>query len=270
MFGVFRRRDPTADLRRALGDFEPPAFPASVLAALAEVRDPDSSPARIAAAVALDPGLTARILVRVNSPAFGLRRRVDSVPHAVSLLGRGPLESILISVGVRRVLPSRRVRGFDPARFWAAASRRAAVAGELAGVLHPRTRAQSVTAALLQDMALPFLATAGPDGYGELLAETGGSPALPPLERAAFGWDHAEVAGWLCDAWQFPDLLATAITGHHGADSAAPPAVRLVGLLDDDGGLDALVARVESDFDLAPDRALAVVRRGLESSDQAA
>jgi len=269
VFG-FRRRDPAARLKRALGDFELPTFPAAVLEALAMARDPEASTAAIGDAVALDPGLSARILTRVNSPAFGLRRRVESVSHAVAMLGRGPVESILVSVGVRRVVPSKSVQGFEPARFWASAGRRAAVAGELAAVLHPRTRVQSVTAALLQDMGLPFLATRGPEGYRPLLAEAGGSPALAPAEREAFGWDHAEVAGWLCEAWHFPEALAEGIAGHHGDLPASSAAVRLVGLLDDDGGLDALVAAADAEFGMDADQVVALVQRAEEAGDRAA
>ena len=275
MLRFLRPKDPRAELMRALGDFQLPAFPASVLQALAVVRDLDAPQAGITETLSLDPGLSARVLTHVNSPAFGSRREVSSLRHAVAMLGRGPLESILVAVGVGRVVPKRAARGFDPQVFWAAASRRAAIAGELAGALHPGTRAESVTAALLQDMALPFLANHGPAEYEAILRSTGGgSPRLPRRERSAFGWDHAEVGGWLCGAWHFPEFLTAGIGGHHGADEGAPAAIQLVGLLDDSHsaaeGIDALVAQAEGQWGLAPDRTMALVNKAVEEADRAA
>lgn len=237
MFSWFRRKkqDPRQELLATLGDAELPTFPALLSEILQTLRDADTSMAQVGAMVAQDPALTVKVIKTVNSASFGLRRRVDSVNHAVTLLGRSRLESIVLPLAVGEALPGEPGPGFDPRRFWQAAARRAVIARELAGVLEPASRDVSYTAGLLQDMAIPLLVSRRPDTYGPVLERWHrGEGALHVMERAAFGWTHAEVAGWLCADWDFPEGLAAAITGHHGSDDpevVAPAAVRLVALL---------------------------------------
>ena len=89
--------------------------------------------------------------------AFALRHKVRGVHHAVSLLGRSQLESMLISMAVRDTLPNSAKRGFEPRRFWTTSARRACTAAALADRIDPSTRSESFTASLLQDMAVPVL-----------------------------------------------------------------------------------------------------------------
>ena len=203
--------------------------------------------------------LSVRLLKLTNSPAFTTRHPVRSVEHAVSLLGRGTVESALLAVGATSALaPSMAAGGLDARRFWSTAALRAATARAFAALLHPSTGATSFTAALLSDMAVPLLACARSDVYGDLLAQAGaGSDALHRLEREAFGFDHGSVGGALCVEWSFPETIADAVGGHHETvdDETLPPAVRLAALLSDtaDGGHDAVVDAARDGFGVPSD-----------------
>jgi HD-like signal output (HDOD) protein len=239
MFSWFRRRrqDPRKELLGALGSAELPTFPPLLTQILQDLRAEDLPLTKIGQRVGQDPTLTVKVLKTVNSAGFGLRRRVESVPHAVTLLGRARLESIILPLAVGEALPAEGGPGFEPRRFWHAAARRAAVARGLAHLLDPSSRDLSYTAGLLQDMAIPLLVHNRPDSYGPVLERWhAGEGPLHELEREAFGWTHADVAGWLCADWGLPEPLAAAITAHHGASDPelqAPAPVRLVALLDE-------------------------------------
>lgn len=64
-----------------------PANAASAIALMAMLQDPNVDVADVEEAVGSDPTLAFRILAVVNSSAFGLNRRVESIRHAVVLLG---------------------------------------------------------------------------------------------------------------------------------------------------------------------------------------
>ncbi|HWL44753.1 MAG TPA: HDOD domain-containing protein [Ilumatobacter sp.] len=64
-----------------------PANAAAAIALLAEIQRDDSSIERIEALVGSDPSLAYRVLAVVNSSAFGLDRQVESLRHAIVLLG---------------------------------------------------------------------------------------------------------------------------------------------------------------------------------------
>lgn len=224
-----RPDDPAAELRSVLGnDVQVPTFPSTVIKALEVLRDADSSAQDVALVVGGDPGLTVRLLKLVNSAGFSPARPVNSVDQAVAVAGFGAVESLVLSVGVNAVLPKIDVEGFDQARFWRAASLRATTARAFANQLHPVSASLCFTAGLLQDMAVPLLATARADYRPVLQQWHAGGEDLHKMETAAFGWNHGGVAELLCAQWELPNALASAIGGHHGGeDTAAPPGVVL-------------------------------------------
>ena len=255
-----------AVLSKALDGFELPSFPGVAMRVLEEIRKAEATPTSVSRILSSDPGLSVKVLRAVNSAAFSLRQPVSSVPHAVALLGLSNLESMIVAVAVNQALPKASHPGFDPDRFWKTAARRAAIAQELASILHPATRVECFTWALLQDLAVPLLAQHHPREYGPVLERWHrGEGMLHDLERETFGWDHSEVGAAVCQAWELPEPIADVIHGHHDVpgSGACPPAVALVGLLregDDLPGADDLLNAAEARFGLPS----AVVKQALD------
>jgi len=258
MFKLFSRKNHKQALANALGDFVLPSFPAVTMQTLELIREEGSCAHQVADLLALDPGLSVRILSAVNSAAYSPGRPVDSLQQAVAMLGMSNLESVILAVAIKGTLPSQPCPGFDPDRFWIAAARRSAASQALAQLLHPATRSQCFTAALLQDMAIPLLAANQPDVYGPLLtAWHAGEGTLHELERAAMGYDHAEVATWLCSEWNLPEALSNAIGGHHapaGSVEECPAALCLVAMLgetESQSGVQDLIRSANEDHGLS-------------------
>ncbi|MGF1599340.1 MAG: HDOD domain-containing protein [Acidimicrobiales bacterium] len=255
-----RNDDHLAALREAIGPVELPTFPRVVLATIDAIRDPEASATSIARPLSADPRLTVRLLKLVNSPAFGPSRPITSVEQAVAMAGMANVESIVLAVGVNVVVPRQPVEGLDHARYWWAASRRAALARAFAFELDPTRAGLSFTAGLLLDMALPFLAVARHD-YRPLLTEWhGGGDDLHDLEASEYGWTHADVARWLCAEWGLPAELTSAIADHHRP--SAPPAVRLAAPWREhhvDEVHERVVSQASEEFGLAADQVVALI-----------
>lgn len=64
-----------------------PALPGVALKILERIKDPEAPLCQLAEVLATDPPLSAKVLMVVNSPYFGLSRRITNLPHAVNLLG---------------------------------------------------------------------------------------------------------------------------------------------------------------------------------------
>lgn len=266
MFGFLKRRgtDPEASIRKVLGGLELPSFPAVVLKTLDAIRDPDASVASVSAVLRADPGMSVRLLRLANSAGRAGARKVESVDRAVAVSGMAQVESLVLAIGVGSVLPRAAVEGFESRRFWATAARRAMLARALAAELQPSAAAMSFTAGLLQDMAIPLLATARADYRPVLAAWHAGEGRLAEMERSEFGWDHSEVATWICDSWALPEVLAEAIGGHHKSVEGlvAPAAVELVATLTeaaDSGDLDRMVALASERYGMPADRCVELV-----------
>lgn len=262
------------ELKRIVRDSELPHFPQVVLRILKRLRDPEADFAEIAQSLQWDPGLVVQILRTVNSAAYGVSARIEDVRHAVSFMGRSQLEQLVLAIAVKDSLPSGPAPGFLPGRFWRAAAFRAALARSFAQKLHPARNAESFTAGLLQDMAIPVLAHARPKEYGAVLDawHGGGAACLQDLEQHTFGWCHAQVGGLLGKAWDLPDSLVVAIELHHKheyTDQEVLPAMRLVSCLretQDEHGIDALVEDARADYGLDPDWTREVITACREQS----
>jgi HD-like signal output (HDOD) protein len=275
-----RNTDPKKELQKVLGTYTLPSFSTVVLSTLERIRDPEATPSAIGDMLSADPGLSVRILGSVNSAAYAVRREVKSVEHGVALLGIPAVESLILSVEVVRVAPRQAAPGYDHPRFWRAAARRAAIARALAAVLHPALVSESFTAALLQDMAIPFLATQQGERYGPVLEQWhAGGESLAVLEQQEFGWNHAEVATWLGSEWSLPDSLVEAIGGHHGAvsegtqDLECPPAVSLVSHIretEEELGIDKLLEAAHSEFGMPTNQVEELINGSLESAEELA
>lgn len=240
-------REPRQELIDSLGEASLPSMQQSIIEILRALRSPTSTPTAIGNAVSQDPGIALHVLRIVNSPAFGLRRQVDNIGHAVTLIGRAEMEALVLGVAVKRTLPS----GHPAARsFWSVGAQRAVTARALAAEIQPASASLCFTAGLLQDLAVPLLLEAKPE-YAELLQSTSHAN-LGEVERSQFGWTHADVAGWLCDAWGFPAPLRSAIAGHHGDDDAPVP-VQVVALVDGSTQADELIETVHREFGVRPD-----------------
>lgn len=276
MLNIFKSKgvDAKEKMKALLGDYQLPSFPVVIMNALEKVRDADASSAQIAELVASDPGLSVKLLTTVNSAAYALRNKVNNIDHAVSLMGRGELESILISMAVHQLLPTGNDSGFDGQAFWRVAARRAALARGLADLIDPSNRSESFTAALLQDMAVPVLAQQRTLEYSPVLESWYATGAdLASLERENFEWDHATVAMWMCDDWGFPDRIAEAIGAHHGTggELTALPAVSLVSALngqDDSAGIDQLIERAHADHGLSEDQLVEIVQSSISAAEE--
>jgi HD-like signal output (HDOD) protein len=244
MFDFFKRKkkDPLHELKGLLGSYEVQSFPTAVMSALSLLNDPESSMPEIASQVESDPGMHLKVLRMVNSAGFGLMKKVSNINHAVTIMGRSRLEALILSFAVSESLPTQ-VEGLEMSVFWTTAARRGSLARMLAKELHAATQAESFTAALLQDLAIPLIVKAKKEEYMDVFQRWHQDPQadLAELELEQFGYCHTGIGGLMAEDWELPDYLVQAIAGHHDLSSQSPaePAVRLVSLIkyypEDDG-----------------------------------
>ncbi len=220
---------------KAPDGFEVPSFPTTVLNLLTKLRDPDISTDQLAHDLEVDPGLHVRVLKTVNSAAFGLSHKVSNITHAVNLLGRGRLESLVLSVASRDNLSkNNQAPWLNMSQFWATAARRAAIARSLAAELHPHLQSDVFTIGLLGDMGVPILANREGDRYRDIYLnwqEEDGYDLIEQ-EKCHCGIDHATLGSQMAKFWGFPDSLSVAIGHHHQQDADdLPVSVKIAALV---------------------------------------
>ena len=266
LFG--KKKKPTADL----DSFEIPSFSAAVINLLGKLRNPEISVNELAIELEMDPGLHIRVLKTVNSSAFGLSRKVSNIKHAVNLLGRGRLESLVLSVTVKNNLATNQQAAWlDMPQFWKMASRQAAVARILATALHPNTQSDVFTIGLLQNMAIPILANREGDRYRTLYQRWQTEEIdLAEEELQLFGIDHATLGAQIAEHWGFPESLIMGIGEHHELENQdIPLSVKIAALMKENRDEDsaAILAQAATQlFNLDNTMLLPLIEEALQQS----
>ena len=205
-----------------------PSLPAVVTRLIEMIDDPMASAMDVAYTLREDPPLTARVLRMANSPVYGGRFRVMSVPQAVMRLGMLEIRNIVMSLGVIRSMFGAG-RRLDYRAFWHH-SLTVALASETLAQLLPRDTEASddgtFAAGLLHDIGRFVLDQFYPKEYDAATAHMDKEhSSLVSAERLTLGVDHAEMGGLLAERWGLPEPITAGVWFHHRPDDA-PPSLR--------------------------------------------
>ncbi len=82
------------------------------------VDDPDASFEELSRIISSDSGLTTHLLRIVNSPFFGFSDQVETIPHAIGIIGRDQLNDLVLSTCVLNRFKHISPRALDIKLFW--------------------------------------------------------------------------------------------------------------------------------------------------------
>ncbi|MFN9713574.1 MAG: HDOD domain-containing protein [Planctomycetota bacterium] len=202
-------------LPNVLENIQIPALPTSAMKLLELSQDQNKGPADYAYHIEADVGLMGQVLRFVNSAYFGFSREISSVQQALTLVGIRTIKNFALWSAVFSVVPNPKLGPFDLRRLWQDSLRRALFARAMGREMRLPNAEELFAAALLQDMAIPFLLKALPNDYERMLERRNKEKIrLSSLEREAFGWDHAQAAAHLCRQWNLPEEFASLIERH--------------------------------------------------------
>jgi len=193
-----------------------PALPQTLVRLLEECSDNNVELPEVAAIVARDATIAAKILNLANSAFLGTRARFLSIEQAVIYLGIDTVRNLAISVSVHESFADISDTGqFKLPEFWHHSLLTALVAKELAERMGYDNPAEAYLTGLLHDIGKCLFCTVSGEAFARLqLAEAPNNSVLDQ-ERQLFGLDHAEAACRLIENWHLEPELAQAIAGHH-------------------------------------------------------
>lgn len=195
-----------------------PSFPTLYLEILQEIESPQSSIQGIAAIVAKDPAITAKVLQVANSAAYGLAERVTDPVEAVQQLGMTTVRSLVLSAQVYDSYAPGRMAKFSADALW----NRLMKCADLARTILRRDGAtvtdaeDAFTAGMLHDIGKLMLADSLPAEFAEAI-ELAAREKIPQVqaEQAVLGADHAGLAAYLFGLWGLPASIVEAVAFHH-------------------------------------------------------
>lgn len=175
----------------------------------------DFSMKSLAAVISKDVGLTAAVFKIANSPGVGSARQIESIDQAISIMGIGPL-STLVKCSALRTSLGGNAEVF--ARFWEHAADIAALAATIARKLRSTCNISpehAYSAGLFMDCGVPVLMQRFPDYCLEYRSNnTSQWPSLLE-EDAKLDTSHTAIGYLVAKQWRLPDFIANVIRDHH-------------------------------------------------------
>lgn len=189
-----------------------PALPETVKHVREAMDDPNTSTKDVAAIIARDPALSAKMLSLANSAGYGFSQKVETVEMATTLLGLRETYSIVLSSAVINYFD--RSKTFDYTEYWRKSTICATSARIIAQTIGYKQPQSAYTAGLLHDIGRLVFAEIMPERYNAV-KQTVPDNEVVAAEEEHFGVAHPEIGYLLATEWNLPEEVSQAIRLHH-------------------------------------------------------
>ncbi len=195
-----------------------PSLPETYNKLVAALQSEESSVKEVAEIISQDVGMTAKLLQMINSAFFGLPTHVESILHAVGLLGFETVQGLVLVAGVFNQYENPGLPGISIEAIYSHSIAVGKATKDIAGALglNKRQTEDALMAGMLHDVGKLIMLVHFRSEYGEAiqLAEQKSIP-LPEAERQILGVTHGEVGAHLLSLWGLPDSIIEAVALHH-------------------------------------------------------
>ncbi len=217
---------PTVRERSLIALGQLPPFSPILNRLIASLASEDASFAKIADLIEKDTVLAGNILKLVNSALYGLAGTVNSIRHAVAMLGINKLRNAALSMSVARMWSQVKTpAGWSTPNF----NQHSVGVGILADLLAQRLNVEyaegAFAAGLFHDLGLLLVAIGMHDEYKQLSLLVQQSQRWDPeYEIQVLGMTHAELSAEALGQWNLPEEIQTAVR-YHGSPELDPTPV---------------------------------------------
>lgn len=193
-----------------------PSKPLILFKLVNALRDPGISLEEIARIIEGDSALCSRLLKMVNSPFYGFQSAVETIEHALSIIGTGPVLDMALTTVVRDKFKGIPKSLLNMDLFWQHSIACGLVARNLARQKNESNVNRFYVMGLLHDIGRLLIYMKVPDLARETLTVCKSTDRyLFDVEQDIFGFTHATLGGELLKSWNLPKSLVDAVSYHH-------------------------------------------------------
>ena len=170
-----------------------------------------------------DPAMSVNVLRIANSAFYGLRNKVKTIEHALTMLGLKEITSLCMACDAARLFkPAPGEKTVDLRSFWLHSVATAVLARIFSSQFRIPPQDRAYLAGLLHDIGQLILDRFLHDLYKQVLELTY-AENIPVIEaeKRVLGETHGTVGGWLMEKWQLPSLFSEVASYHHTVGKAS-------------------------------------------------
>ncbi|MEA3221779.1 MAG: HDOD domain-containing protein [Thermodesulfobacteriota bacterium] len=173
-------------------------------------KDPLLCASKMARIIEKDPVLTSKILKVVNSAFYGFHRKVDSIGHAIVILGNDEVTNLAFSIAVYRIMEN--ISPKKAQMLWEHSLMVAHLSQWVGLSIGCEEKDLLYTIGLLHDLGKIAFFQRGED-IGSL--DRASSLEDLALEEMETGLSHAEMGAYIIDRWNLPKGIVNGLITHH-------------------------------------------------------
>ena len=198
------------------GDVEIPTLPDIYYDFKQAMEDPEGSFDQISTIISIDTGLTARLLRVVNSAFYGFPSQIETISHAISVVGLEQLNNLVLSTVVMDRFKGIPDSVINMESFWKHSIACGLAARVLAGHRKEVNTERYFVAGMLHDLGRLVTAMSSPFSILSVFMRCKSEEIqLHQSEKDILGFSHTDVGEQLLKNWSLPKFHQKVVGNHH-------------------------------------------------------
>ncbi len=193
-----------------------PSLPNVYIKLREKLDDPKSSFKNIASVISSDPALTARLLKLVNSSFYGFESEIETIDHAMNIIGTEQLGELALATKVIEQFKEIPTKLVSMESFWKHSIGCGVVTKILAQAYGERSLENYYLVGILHDIGCLVIYNKFPRESEDILRRCKyDKEDLFTVELEVLGFTHAKIGGRLLRHWNLPPSIYEAVQFHH-------------------------------------------------------
>ncbi len=190
-----------------------PTIPTVAIKVMQLIESENASAEQLARVVASDPAVAARVLKISNSSFYGCQRQIQTLSHAIVVLGMSTLKSLVVAASVKQVYHP---YGLTEKMLWEHSFGAALAARLIAKEVRQVSFEEAFLGGLFHDIGKIIMNAVNKQQFQQVMQSCYNSGIrFEEAERQVFPYTHSEVGGLVIKKWNFPELLYQTVLDHH-------------------------------------------------------
>jgi len=190
-----------------------PTIPIVATKVLQLIENETTTSEDLAKVVSSDAAVAARILKISNSSFFGCKRKIQTLPHAIMMLGYNTLKSLVLAASIKQVSKS---YGLTEKMLWEHSFGAAVAARIIASATQQINNEEAFLGGLFHDIGKTIMNNADSRQFQLVMQKCyNENISFQEAEQEFYPYSHADVGGLVIEKWNFPEMLMKAILEHH-------------------------------------------------------
>jgi putative nucleotidyltransferase with HDIG domain len=190
-----------------------PTIPVVAMKVLQLIENESTTSEDLAKVVSSDPAVAARVLKISNSTFFGCKRQINTLSHAIMMLGYNTLKSLVMAASVKQVY---KTYGLTEKMLWEHSFGAGLAARIIASTTQLANDEEAFLGGLFHDIGKTIMNNIDSNQFQMVMQKCYNEDiSFQDAEQQFYPYSHADVGGLVIQKWNFPDMLMKAVLEHH-------------------------------------------------------